>query len=137
MSKTPAKHRSRVEFAIPDDMTTIYVDFGQWASALQNLLENALSYSDESETVRVGALATKNEIQIYVEDRGAGVRADEKEQIFQKFYRGRSSSKAPSGTGLGLAITREIVRFHGGRVWVEDVLPHGARFVIALPRTAE
>ena len=50
------------------------------------------------------------------------------------FYRGRQTgAKAPSGTGLGLAITREIVRAHGGTVYVEDVHPRGARFVVELP----
>jgi Osmosensitive K+ channel histidine kinase len=54
--------------------------------------------------------------------------------VFEKFYRGRRTGRhAPSGTGLGLAIAREILRSHGGTIMVEDVVPHGARFVITLP----
>jgi signal transduction histidine kinase len=54
--------------------------------------------------------------------------------VFAKFYRGRTAAEQViSGTGLGLAITREIVRSHGGSISLEDVKPHGARFVIALP----
>jgi two-component system sensor histidine kinase VicK len=54
--------------------------------------------------------------------------------VFEKFYRGRQTgTQAPSGTGLGLAITREIVRAHGGTIHIEDVSPHGARFMITLP----
>jgi signal transduction histidine kinase len=54
--------------------------------------------------------------------------------VFEKFYRGRpSGERVVSGTGLGLAIAREIVHGHGGEISIEDVRPHGARFVIVLP----
>jgi signal transduction histidine kinase len=58
---------------------------------------------------------------------------EERQQVFEKFYRGTTSGPSPAGTGLGLAIVKEIARSHGGRVWVEDALPNGARFVISLP----
>jgi signal transduction histidine kinase len=71
---------------------------------------------------------------MWVQDEGPGIPAEEHEAVFEKFFRGRrTGQKAPSGTGLGLAITREIVRAHGGSVYIEDVAPHGARFVIDLP----
>jgi signal transduction histidine kinase len=57
----------------------------------------------------------------------------EKQRVFEKFYRGAASAGVPSGTGLGLTIVREIARAHGGRAWVEDAHPHGARFVVSLP----
>ena len=115
----------------------IYVDFQQWARVLENLLENALAYSPAPSPVRVGAATTESALNMWVEDEGPGIPPEDRERIFEKFYRGDSSSKMPSGTGLGLAVTREIVRFHNGRVWVEDVIPHGARFVISLPRQDE
>jgi two-component system sensor histidine kinase KdpD len=70
---------------------------------------------------------------VTVEDRGPGVAEGEKERVFEKFFRGAASGQAPGGTGLGLAIAHEIVRSHGGRLYVEDAEPHGARFVVALP----
>jgi two-component system sensor histidine kinase KdpD len=72
---------------------------------------------------------------MWVEDTGPGVAQEERERIFEKFFRGRRAAKAPSGTGLGLAIAKEIVRFHQGRIWVEEATPHGARFLITLPLT--
>jgi signal transduction histidine kinase len=78
-------------------------------------------------------LSTSREIRMWVEDEGPGIDAQDKAHVFDKFYRGRAAAGVPSGTGLGLAITKEVVRFHGGRIWIEDVDPHGARFVIALP----
>ena len=124
--------RERLVFAIPEELPLVRVDFQQWARALQHLLENALAYS--TTPVRVGATETAREVQMWVEDTGPGIADVERERIFEQFYRGAAAGAAPAGTGLGLTITAEIVRYHGGRIWVEDVQPHGARFVIALPK---
>jgi len=137
ISRIPQRQRGRVSFSLPDDLPMIYVDFQQWARVLENLLENALAYSPAPSPVRVGAATTESALNMWVEDEGPGIPPEDRERIFEKFYRGDSSSKMPSGTGLGLAVTREIVRFNNGRVWVEDVIPHGARFVISLPRQDE
>ena len=131
----PTSARERITYAIPADLPPLFVDFQQWSRAVQHLMENALAYSTNG--VRVGALSTPREIRLWIEDTGPGIPAEERERIFEKFYRGAASSQAPSGTGLGLAITAEIVRYHGGRIWIEEVQPHGARFVIALPREKE
>jgi len=134
LSKIPQKQKSRVEVSLPDNLPMVYVDFVQMARAVENLLANALIYSPQDTPVRMGASVDEGAFRIWVEDQGPGIRPDEREKIFEKFYRGASSSRSASGTGLGLAVAREIVRFHGGRIWVEDVLPHGAQFVISLPR---
>ena len=134
ISKIPQKQRGRIAFDLPDDLPTIDVDFHQWTRVLQNLLENALCYSPENTPVRVGAVETASQIRMWVEDEGPGIPPEERERVFEKFYRGKTAAAVPSGTGLGLAVTREIVRFHGGKLWVEDVAPSGARFMISLPR---
>lgn len=133
LSKIPQKQKSRIEVALPDSLPMILVDFSQMVRAVENLLTNALIYSPQDASVRMSASVDDGGFRIWVEDEGPGIRPDEREKIFEKFYRGETSSRSSSGTGLGLAITREIVRFHGGRVWIEDVSPHGARFVILLP----
>ena len=130
----PAHLRQRVTVDLPDDTPVVDVDFSQWARVVQNLLENAVLYAGESTPVTIGGRAWNEGARIWVEDLGPGIARDEHDAVFEKFYRGHSTSgHAPSGTGLGLAITREIVRSHGGTIRVEDVVPHGARFVIALP----
>ena len=137
LDNLPAHERKRVEVSLPDDLPPIDVDFEQWARVFQNLLENAVVYARGGSPVRVGAAATDGDVEMWVEDEGPGVPADEHDAVFEKFYRGlQSGTRAPSGTGLGLAITREIVREHGGTIAVCDVVPHGARFVIRLPNSA-
>lgn len=133
VSKVPQKQRSRVEVALPDSLPMVRLDAAQMTRAIENLLMNALTYSPKSAPVRLGASVEDAALRIWVADEGPGIRPDEREKVFEKFYRGESSGRSASGTGLGLAVTREIVRSHGGRIWVEDVQPHGARFVISLP----
>ena len=87
--------------------------------------------------MRVGASQKGRSLRLWVEDGGPGIPSEQREAVFQKFYRGpRSLRQVPFGTGLGLAIVREIVQAHEGTIRIEDVLPHGARFVIDLPLEA-
>lgn len=140
LSRIPERQKDRIRLSVPGDLPPIHADFAQWARVLRNLLENALTYSGpDRPPVWVGVTAGEGELRIWVEDSGPGISSEEKARVFEKFYRGKASAAAPSGTGLGLAISREIVRFHGGRIFVEDVEPHGARFVVTLPieRTEE
>ena len=136
LNKLPVKHRQRIRFSVPEEMPPLYVDFQQWAQALQHLLENASTYAPLDTPILVGAAATSREIRLWVEDQGPGIAVEDRERIFEQFFRGKAAATAPSGTGLGLAISAEIVRMSGGRIWVEDVKPHGARFIIAIPRDA-
>lgn len=137
IARAPQKQRGRISFDVPDDLPMIRVDFLQWTRVLENLLVNALTYSPEDTEVIVSAFSNGDEIRIQVEDSGPGIAPEDRERIFDKFFRGKASIGAQSGTGLGLAITREIVRYHGGKIWVEDVVPHGARMVISLPKEDE
>jgi len=70
-----------------------------------------------------------------VEDSGAGVAVEERDRVFDRFFRGRAAGMraAGEGSGLGLSLVREHVGLHGGRVWVEDGPSGGARFVVRLP----
>ena len=132
IAKIPLKQKPRIEVVLPESLPMVFVDLVQMARAVENILSNALTYSPQNASVKIGAAADDSSLRIWVEDEGPGIRSDEREKIFEKFYRGASSSRSSSGTGLGLAVAREIVRFHGGRIWVEDIVPHGARFVISL-----
>lgn len=137
LSKISERQRPRISSSLPDDLPPVYVDFEQMSRVLQNLLENALTYSSSDAPVKVGAASSNGDVRIWVEDEGPGISPEEREHIFEKFYRGAASASAPSGTGLGLAIAAEIVKSHAGRMWAEDVVPHGARMVVSLPKESK
>jgi two-component system, OmpR family, sensor histidine kinase KdpD len=133
LSRLPAPARERVRFRLADDAPLVNADFAQLARAISHLLENALAYSPAPSPVTVGTQTDPHGVRLWVEDHGPGVSQSDRARIFEKFYRGDVASSVPIGTGLGLAIAREIVDTHGGTLSVEDVAPHGARFVMTLP----
>jgi two-component system sensor histidine kinase KdpD len=128
--------RGRVTVDIPDDLPPVEVDFVQWSRALSNVLENALSYSGPAGRVSIGARRAEGAVATWIEDDGPGISADEREKVFEKFYRGAASGRVPSGTGLGLTIAQEIVRFNGGGISIESAWPHGARVLVFAPTAA-
>ena len=100
---------------------------------LLNLLDNAVKYGPNDQTVRVSLAQQGQDVVLSVEDQGPGVPAREREQIWSAFMRG-AAARAKGGSGIGLTIVREIVEQHGGRCWVEPGAgPAGARFVVTLP----
>lgn len=127
------RERGRVVFAIPDGLPDVRVDFGQVARALRSLLENALHYSSADREVVVGAEAAADAVDVWVADHGRGVPDEEKQLIFEKFFRGGEGARSASSTGLGLSIARDIVLANGGTLWVQDAEGGGARFVMRLP----
>jgi signal transduction histidine kinase len=112
---------------------TVRADRRRLDRVLANLLDNAERHAGGA--VWVVVRQDGDVARIEVEDDGPGVPAELREQIFERFARGtRAGSRGDdSGSGLGLALVREHVRRHGGRVWVEDRVPRGSRFVVELP----
>ncbi len=111
----------------------------QLASALHNLLDNAVKYSEARSTVvvRVNSTADPNEVVLDVIDRGVGIPGPDRERIFERFYRvdpARTRGTAGSGgTGLGLSIVRHLVTNIGGKVSVHSIEGYGSTFTIQLP----
>ncbi len=110
---------------------------------IDNLIENARSFSPRGGTVHVSCKRLKNEVEIAVEDEGPGIRPDALERIFERFYTDRPEHGFGQNSGLGLSISRQIVEGHGGRIWAENRMSAprpgakpeigGARFVVRLP----
>ncbi len=108
---------------------------------LFNLIVNAIRHTpaDGSVVVRARPAADGDGVEVEVADDGAGVAEDERERVFEPFYRGGESGPARSGgegAGLGLAISRAIVEAHGGRIWLEPAVPRGTRVRFTLPAAA-
>ncbi|MES1185918.1 MAG: HAMP domain-containing sensor histidine kinase [Myxococcales bacterium] len=105
----------------------------------RNLVENAVRHSAEGGCVQIHSVRRDAQLEVHVSDDGPGVAADDRERIFEPFYRSPASRvMAADGSGLGLAIAREIARAHHGDITLADsaAVARGARFVVCLPVAA-
>jgi two-component system, OmpR family, sensor histidine kinase ChvG len=110
---------------------------------VDNLIENACSFSPPGGTVRITCRRLKNQVEILVDDDGPGVRPDAVKKIFERFYTDRPHQGFGQNSGLGLSISKQIVEAHGGAIWVENRIGPptadgtrkvlGARFIVRLP----
>ena len=118
----------------PDPRLAVFGDRRQLVSALHNLLDNAVKYSEPGAEVSVRAGTDGRSVDIVVEDHGIGIPTRDLERIFERFYRvDQGRSRQTGGTGLGLAIVRHVVSNHGGEVRVESRLGEGSTFTLWLP----
>jgi len=113
---------------------TVYGSDSQVATAVTNLVENAIAYSGEDTQVAVAMRQDDNWIEIDVTDQGIGIAPHDVDRIFERFYRAdQARSRSTGGTGLGLAIVKHIATNHGGRVEVSSMLGGGSTFTLRLP----
>jgi signal transduction histidine kinase len=99
---------------------------------LYNILSNAVKYSPDGKRVLVSVSKADGTVTIQVRDFGVGIPEDEQLNIFERFYRTRGTSRTISGFGLGLYISRDIIKRHNGRIWVQSE-ENGTSFFISLP----
>ncbi|MGN9776098.1 sensor histidine kinase [Micromonospora sp. H33] len=133
-TRTSASSR-RVDVVVDGERgLTVYGSDTQLATAVSNLVENAINYSGEDTTVRITARADDDHVTIAVADQGIGIAPTDVDRIFERFYRAdQARSRATGGTGLGLAIVKHIASNHGGRVEVSSTLGGGSTFTLRLP----
>jgi len=126
-----------IDLATPADLPDILVDATSIRKVLGHLLQNAGKYSPSGSRIRISAVAHSpadpDFLTIRVENDGPGIASDERDLIFDKFYRGRDQRQLAPGTGLGLAIVAAILSAHGARIWLETPAQTGASFAFTLP----
>ncbi len=123
-----------LEIAVDAQAGSVDADPEKLRSVFDNLIGNAVKFTPAGGRVSVHASSSNDQALIDVIDSGPGVSAEERESIFDSFFRGRAkASSRVEGSGLGLAIARELVEAHGGRISVMAE-ERGAHFRIALPR---
>ena len=125
----------RIERLFTASNVMISVDPVLIEQALVNILENAAEFSPPGSVIRVGVARDNAEVMLTVADQGPGVSAEERPQIFDKFFRGGANRGREGGVGLGLAVAKGIVEAFGGQIGVESPVwdGRGARFIIRLP----
>ena len=129
--------RQRIRLKCDEDLPPILVDRRRMGQVLGDLVDNAARYAPEETTIELRAERVDGAVRLAVVDEGPGVPPEERERVFDKFYRGARTKDSTRGTGLGLAIARRLVEMHGGRIHVEDAEDgRGARFVVSIPHEA-
>lgn len=128
-----------VEMNLEAELPAVRCDERAVSEVMYTLIDNATKYSPAGSSIQISAKrAPRGMIKMSVEDRGAGIPANLRERVFDKFFRatrdGDVSTHKPSGTGMGLAIARGIVEAHNGRIWIETGSGgQGTRVVFMLP----
>jgi two-component system, OmpR family, sensor histidine kinase KdpD len=129
----PEELQSRwLDIDVQQDLPLIKADFELLVQVLVNILDNAIKYSSQGTDIQITASCDEAAVLLGVGDRGPGILRQDRERVFEKFYRLRTAHPV-SGTGLGLSICMAIVEAHGGSISVDDRPGGGSMFTISLP----
>lgn len=121
---------AEVDPGVPDT----FADPTAISMALLNLLDNSLKYSGDQKQIKVGVGQKNGYIDLSVTDQGPGIPPDEREKIFEKFYRGSmAATRRVRGSGIGLSITKHVAEMHGGEILVESEPGSGSTFTLRIP----
>lgn len=120
---------------LPEDVPSIEADYDRLAQVMTNLIGNAYQYTPDDGSVTVRVLPNGDGIQIDVADTGIGIPDEDRERVFERFFRGENHPLVfkSAGTGLGLSIVQQLVEMHNGRVWFESEVGAGSTFSLWLP----
>jgi signal transduction histidine kinase len=123
-----------IKVEIEKPLPSIKVDIAAITQAITNLIDNAIKYSGEAKSILVRAFAENQYLIITVKDFGIGIRKEEIDKVFERFYRGGDAlTRTVKGSGLGLTLVKQIVEVHHGNVSVESEVGKGSRFMVRLP----
>ena len=118
----------------PETLPLAHADIGLIERAMQNLIDNAITYSDRGDSITLEIIPQTDRITVRVSDEGKGIDKEDLPYIFDRFYQGKRREKDldDDSTGLGLAITKRILDLHGSSIGVESELDKGTRFTFDL-----
>lgn len=127
--------RAGIAFRFDAPAYTVYADEERVLQVISELIHNAIKFSPEHTVIRLSAEQfTSDQVKITIADQGRGIPEDKLEFIFERFRQGDASdSRDLGGTGMGLALCRQIIRQHGGRIWVDSEVGKGSSFQFTLP----
>lgn len=134
-ARLKAQHKQiALEVEVSATLPLVRGDANLLHEVLQNLLDNAVQYTQPGGKIHVTAAARERDVVVTVADTGIGIPLADQERIFERFYRvDAARSREAGGTGLGLSIAKHIVEAHGGRIWVESEISAGSKFSFSVP----
>ncbi len=125
------KIRSQINF--PEDNVVVKANATMVEQLFTNLLDNAVKFSHEQATITLSIEKKAQHAEISIQDEGIGIKKEDQEKIFDRFYRVDASRTQTKGYGLGLAIAKTIAEVHGGSITVSSVPGKGSKFIVILP----
>jgi len=119
---------------LPCDCVSVYADRDKIGQVITNLISNAVKYSPRGKLVELVCKKVGDTVQVSVRDEGMGIRSQDKDRLFERFYRVESShTENIAGFGIGLYLSAEIVQRHNGKIWLESEKAVGSTFFFSLP----
>jgi two-component system sensor histidine kinase KdpD len=135
-SRPELAETNRIRVAVADGDLAVRVDRGLLETILAQYLDNALKYSTPGTPVQVTARKSRDEVLFSVHNFGSAIRIEDRERIFERFYRSEGSKEAVAGTGIGLSVVRKAAEAHHGHVWAISDGANGTTFFLSLPTGA-
>ncbi len=127
-----------LDLDIATPLSNIEVDPGRMTQVLTNILDNALRHTPDGGRIVLSAQDTEDWVELAIQDSGPGLKAEDLDRIFDRFYRTDTSRQrdgdVPGGSGLGLAIARSIVQAHGGQLSAQSEAGKGLKVIVRLPK---
>lgn len=124
----------RLSVSIEDEIPVIVGDKRRVSIVIDNLVSNAIKYTDGGGFVEITLKVEKGKLVCCVKDNGVGIPEDQQDSIFEKFFRSENAAKLrTSGTGLGLYIAKNTIEQSGGRMWFKSIEHIGSLFCFSLP----
>jgi two-component system sensor histidine kinase KdpD len=128
--------RNSIQIEVEDPSLAVCADRGLLAMILAQYVDNARKYSAAGTPIAIAARASHSEVLISVHNFGSTIRIEDRERIFERFYRSPGSKDAAPGTGIGLSVVRKAAEAHHGHVWVISDDKEGTTFFLSLPMDA-
>jgi PAS domain S-box-containing protein len=123
----------KIQIVAEEEPIRITADYLRLEQVLINIITNAIKYSPTSDTVIITARRDNGNVIISIKDFGIGIPKEDQEKVFSRFFRVRGLASTFSGSGIGLYISSEIIKHHGGNMWVESEENIGSTFYFSIP----
>ncbi len=125
--------RQRFVVSMPDPEAPILADRELILTSIAQLVDNAIKYSEPGSAIEIACTSNGTAVVLTVRNKGIVIAQQDRERVFERFYRAPETQHLPAGTGLGLSIVKKIVASHRGSVWVEGEAGYGTSFSMSLP----
>ena len=130
--------RISFDLIMTEDIMLVHADMEKIRQVLYNLIDNAIKFSHDGDTITVETTERHDKVFVSVKDQGIGIPKDDLKLVFERFYKSDlSRGKDKRGTGLGLSIVKEIIKAHGENINVVSTVDVGTEFIFSLPLSEE